>query len=344
MGGNYEYTRVNGHQQRAGANNWNVTSDRYLNLPESRWTQELTDAGFIRVESEKANPLDAEWDFTITPYLKQYVSMYFDKLATPNQYCEDGDSVTIKATEGLRVTLNETPNKQDQLLYLGGMEFISSLGDLSTKYVDRLDISSAKRLKDLILGNDNPDYYNNRLINGENFAVDDKAKNSNGTVNPNAKTLLEKVVLTNLGGLKDSLDFSGSEKIREMYALGTNLASITLADGVQVEKLYLPKTITNLSLAEPTSLTGYLTSKPVKIDGEYPSGLYFEGLTDLEEIKDDTTISLQTLNIIGGKMGYNSYKIADKAVKAKESMIENYASIDNSVYSRELEINLERVT
>ena len=35
--------------------------------------------------------------------------------------------------------------------------------------------------------------------------------------------------------------------------------SLILADGVQIEKLYLPKTITNLILKEPTSLTGILS-------------------------------------------------------------------------------------
>ena len=90
-----------------------------------------------------------------------------------------------------------------QLLYWGGDEYISSLGDLSLKYLDKFTADGAKRLKDLVLGSDIPGY-RNELLNSDSFTIEDwKTKIEDGQVisNPKAKTLLEKVVLTNLTGL-----------------------------------------------------------------------------------------------------------------------------------------------
>ena len=83
------------------------------------------------------------------------------------------------------------PHKTQQLIYWGGGEYISSLGDLSTKYLDMLFISGAKRLKDLIIGSDLPGY-KNLMMNSQSFSPDDAATVTVDGVtktNPNANTL-----------------------------------------------------------------------------------------------------------------------------------------------------------
>ena len=73
--------------------------------------------------------------------------------------------------------------KNQQLLYWGGGEYISSLGDLSEKYLDQLTIAGAKRLTDLIVGREDTynesgeviSHYFNNMLNSSSFSPDDAA-------------------------------------------------------------------------------------------------------------------------------------------------------------------------
>lgn len=232
---------------------------------------------------------------------------------------EDGKTVIIPTLSTALTSIKSVPNITQQILLIPGPAYVSSLGDLSTKYVDEISISSAKRLKDLYLGNDIIGY-KNLYLNSASFKPDDSAT-IQGKTNPNAKTLLETVVLSNLSGLTGTLDFSGSEKLRTFRALGTGLASVTLADGVQIETLYLPQTVTTLILKEPTELTQLLTTRPVAdSEGKYPKGLYIEGLTTQIDDYTNAKTFIDTINIVGGNMGYNSYIITEQAMKIKKAM------------------------
>lgn len=358
------------------------------------------------------HPLDFVWDYEVTPYLKQYVSNIWDDTQLPAQYASDGETVTIPIPDYKFNDVMNTANFPQQLVYFGGAEYLSSLGDLSKKYIDQLFMSGARRLKDLRIGSDVPGYWNN-MMNTDSFKPDDAATvvDSNGNIksNPNAKSLLETIVLTNLGGLTNTIDFSGSEKLKELRALGTNVSSFILADGVQIAKLHLPATITNLILKEPTSLTGILTdpspeekeiikytpetvtedtydvsihyintldgfkrcddadyfganedypdfteedglpfngtrsyyTRQVTTQSSYPDGLYIAGLTDVTEITDTSATSLDTIDIVGGNMGYDSYTLLDRAVQIKQKMIAN-KNLD-AKYDRHLSINIEEV-
>ena len=94
-----------------------------------------------------------------------------------------------------------------------------------------------------------------------------------------------------------------------------------MADGVQIETLYLPQTITTLILKEPTELTQLLTTRPVAdSEGKYPKGLYIEGLTTQIDDYTNAKTFIDTINIVGGNMGYNSYIITEQAMKIKKAM------------------------
>lgn len=419
--GTYSKTQAKqGIQTRFDANDGVNTSDKYLN---TQPTQEEIELGYQYAEYG-TQPLDFVLDYEITPFLKQYISYYYDDTKSDAVYASDGETVTVPMLESKREELLNKKQKTQQLVYWGGGEYISSLGDLSKKYLDQLTISTASRLTDLIVGSEEPGYFNN-MLNSQSFSPDDGAtkEDDNGNVIPNplAKTLLKKVVLSNLGKLDGTLDFSGSEKLKELRALNTKVSSFIFADGVQIEKLYLPKTVTNLILKEPTSLIGILTGVNPEVetveeyetitvseeqynnflehanddgyDGEiyyqntidgykrcddtdyfkvtydedgnimvdetaydksrnyyvlrvesetiYPDGLYIAGLTDLANIAADSTIALNTLDIIGGNMGYDSYTLLNKAAQIKKNMIAN-TRLDDS-YDRHLYVNLENV-
>ena len=238
-----------GIQMRYDANDYPNTSDKYLNHAP---TESEIEKGFE--QATYPNDLDAVLDFNVTPYLKQYMNVIYDDTVLPGVYASDGETVTIPTPANKINEIQDTPNFQQQLVYFGGAEYLSSLGDLSKKYPDQLFMSSAKRLRDLRVGSDVPGYFN-KMMNSQSFKPDDSAKKE-GKSNPNAKTLLQTVNLTNLTNLDGTLDFSGSEKLKEFRALNTIINSLVLADGVQIETLYLPETITTIKLTEPTSLTG----------------------------------------------------------------------------------------
>lgn len=254
-----------GIQLRFDANDYPNTSDKYLTVAP---TTEEYNAGYRQWPdpevpgSEFPHPLDFVWDFDVTPYLKQYVSNWWDDTALPTTYASDGETITIPIPSTKVQDVYPKAHYPQQLVYFGGAEYVSSLGDLSKKYIDQFFASGAKRLRDILVGSDVPGYFN-KMMNTDSFKPDDSATMvEDGVVkaNKNAKTLLERVVLTNLPGLTGTLDFSGSEKLKELRALGTKVSSFILADGVQIAKLHLPETVTNLILKEPTSLTGILTS------------------------------------------------------------------------------------
>ena len=263
-----------GIQTRFDANDYPNTSDKYLNRQP---TDEEAAAGYEYAQYG-TQPLDFDYTYKVTPYLKQYIGYYYDDTRSSVTYAGDGETVEVPMMANKIDDLINYPHKTQQLIYWGGGEYISSLGDLSTKYLDMLFISGAKRLKDLIIGSDLPGY-KNLMMNSQSFSPDDAATVTVDGVtktNPNAKTLLEKVVLTNLSQLDGTLDFSGSEKLKELRALNTNVSSFILADGVQIAKLHLPNTVTNLILKEPTSLTGILSSAEAveqSTDEYYPISL-----------------------------------------------------------------------
>ena len=185
-------------------------------------------------------------------------------------------------------------NFSQQLLYISGSEYLSSLGDLSLKYPDEFQITKAKRLKDLYVGNDDENYINN-LMKDDAFYLNAAAyvagEGNKMVPNENAKTLLETIVLSNISSLSSPQDLSGSTKLKELRALGTQLGGVELAEGVPIEQLFLPKTITYFNLTEPTNLHGLLSTKPVKDEkGQFPKGLYIEGITDKTSFSADDKI------------------------------------------------------
>jgi hypothetical protein len=64
------------------------------------------------------------------------------------------------------------------------------------------------------------------------FELADAATDDKGKPNPQAKQLLETIVLTNISSLVGALDVGGSEKLKTFRALGTNISEVTFADGV----------------------------------------------------------------------------------------------------------------
>lgn len=355
LAGIYDQT---GKQQefkiRFNANFWDdqdpqgkYTSDKYVEVaPVGEQYQQAIADGRLIVQPYGESPLDTDLSFEITPYLNQYVSVWYDDALARNPIKFDGkESVVVPPLDSIMDSVKNTLNFSQQLLYISGSEYLSSLGDLSLKYPDEFQITKAKRLKDLYIGNDNENYINN-VMKDDAFYLNAGANiaGEGGTIipNENAKTLLETVVLSNISSLSSPQDLSGSTKLKELRALGTQIGGVELAEGVPVEQLFLPKTITYFNLTEPTNLHGLLEQKPVKnADGKFPSGLYIEGITDKTSYSSNDKIKLNSITLKGGSLGYDSYKLLDKVVNIKKRMQQS-ENLDSG-YNKRLSLFLEDV-
>lgn len=330
---------------RTNANVASTTSDKYL---DTAITPELEAAGFIQ-SAYKANPVDADWTWNITPYLRQYVSIRFDEKLQrdPVLYVGNKVPVAVRVSDENEQSVKTYPNFTQQIFYIGGADYISSLGDLSTKYLDEMEFEKMKRLKDLHLGSDAEGYRNG--IDIKTFQLGAGKLDSEGKENSFAKSLLESIVLTGITSLSADMDVSGSEKLKEFRAIGTNISGVTFADGVQLETLYLPNTITYLALTEPVALSGLLTENTPEKDEDgniivddagyyvFPKGIYLQGITDGT---DDKT-RIRSFTTTGGQMGYDSYKILKQLVEIKQGM----QDMDNlsTDYDKTLTVSLKEV-
>lgn len=345
--GAYSIQGALGHlKMRYDANLLKSTSDTFLYTPDpakhgQKELQYNKDTGELIGEytlwhwdTNGMNPLDCPPDFKgIRSFLIQYMSLQTDDSVYDPVKCNGSESITLNVSTDIQDSIKTQPALTQQLVYLGGGEYIADLGDLGTKYLDEFVATTLKRLMSLRLGSDIPNYFNNQLNSG-NCQIGANAYNLDGSRNQEAKTLLEEIVLTGLTGLDGELDVSGSEKLKTLRALRTILTSVVLADGVQIETLHLPNTITNISLIEPVALTGILTSATVAPEDK---GLFIEGITNsMGDYSKD--IDINKYAITGGKMGYDSYKLLDILVNFKKAMIDR-----NSEKSKELAINLKEV-
>ena len=89
--------------------------------------------------------------------------------------------------------------------------------------------------------------------------------------------------------------------------------SLLIFLNVPLNTLYLPPSVTNLTLNQANLLTDLITDNSevipeVSDSGELiaKKGLYLEGLFEL-----NPTSALNTIDLEGGALGYNSYKILE---------------------------------
>ena len=323
------------------------TSDIFLNLT----TAEIEAAGLDATFTHGDYPVpyfDARPGFKIRPFLKQYVSYYTDQVFAPpkkfNDSSAEQDGVWTNVNEEMLIAYKEKTGLQDQIFKIPGVNYISSLGDLSTTYLTRFLVQGGKRLLDLRIGSDVPGYkhtvFDPTQVNF--FASSGDSDN---------KPLLKQVILSNISSLRNTgYNFSGSGKLNEFRALGTGLTEVVFASGAPLGIVHLPNTITGFDVEQAANLTKILTERPVvgeMVNGEFvykdPSeyeGLYIEDVTDLD-INNIPVNSygrpfghaLTRLSIIGGNMKYNSYILLRNLVALK----------NNATGANTLGINLEDV-
>ncbi len=167
-------------------------------------------------------------DFTITPYADQYTRVKFGSYIIGERSTRN-IPVTIVAPE---IVFNDT----ETIIY--GASRITSIGDLSNKYAGTIDLSKATKLTEIIVGSGAAGYQNTNLTV---FSV--------GT-----NDMLKHLDIRNCPNLTQSIDLSGCANIKEVFAQGTSITSVSLPVGGYLEKLYLPATVKNLTVKSHPNL------------------------------------------------------------------------------------------
>lgn len=305
---------------RSTANHATTTSDRYLD----------SDAlGENQIKGTYPVPyFDAIPEYYVTPYLNFYITTFVDENVSqvPEAYNPEKYPNGIPTLVSDSVKESYKSGRVDQQLnYFAGSSYISSLGDLSTKYANQIKIPNTPRLLDITLGSDVPGYFNNETLDPfELYTEIDE--NTGKPVDGAEKSLLNKIILTNLKGLNKGLDVRSPDKLEEFRALGTPLQYALFADGAPLKAVHLPNTVTKLSFIQNKNLTKILTDTPVVLDmvenvkvprdiDEY-AGLFVDGITnyDAEDVNMQGDSNITELDFEGDALGYGSYVILNNTV------------------------------
>lgn len=268
-----------------------------------------------------------------------------------NNSSNQGSPINVDVPTAIVDSYKTKPNLSQQLAYIPGPEYISDLGDLSTKYFNQFNIGGAYRLRSLILGSDvtiDGVQYENQLLRNILLA------SSKDDLHP--KALLQEINLNGLTYFNSVLDISGCEKLQKFSALRTKIPQVAFSDGVQLKTAKFPSTLKSLTLVEPTELTELAAAASAE------EGLYIDGLTnyinetelnildligyltDGNPVDTDLETSLNKISITGGKLGYQTYKLLKLLVNIKLRMIKKAQSSSLAIgNSRILQIGLRKV-
>ena len=311
------------------------TSDIYLDSDSFNGVLPSTARPDQRLADYPVPYLDAQPSFNVTPYLSQYITTFTDesKFTTTEAYdpVKYPNGMPSATTPG-RLSEYKMQTKQQEINYLPAGDYLSSLGDLSNQYLDSIGLYHGKRLLDITLGSDHPDYYNDLAgaTTGTIWTFGD------GIDSSNKKTLLKKVVLTGLRNLSTSVDLRGSEKLQEYRALNTKIPYVTFANGAPLNTVHLPSYTSELYLNGNRNLTRILRDTPVIMtvdnqgvasyaDHSSYEGLFIDSITNYQlptgySFNDRVAgsgVTLSYIEIADDALNYDSYEILRNTVAQK---------------------------
>ena len=344
--GNYQRGGANRIRSRMAANNPTKTSDIWV---------ETDSNPYYNLEGKKSNKFDAEYWLTLPPTHSSYVTLGDDSEAYPSQKY-DGINPLKFEISAVENGVRKSAGYPEQLLYVYGINQMKDLGDLSNLYLQEFEISGeAKKLTSLKLGydglmplRDSDSTSSGKIveINGKKYYkwYNDKVNQPSIPAGADASgmPLLKEANFCNMQINTGTpvLDLTSCEKLENFRATGSNFTSVMFAEGVALNTLYLPTSIKSLELKEARLLKNLIT------EYEYPEanaegkliakpGLYLEGMFD------SNTTSIETLNIIGGGLGYDSYKLLNKyySIRQLQSNVSNidFTNVVWSPYIKQIE-------
>lgn len=186
-------------------------------------------------------------NITLTPFSNMYAGV---------RYRRNGALQQVRATKGTPVTFiapSSEYNEAETTIY--GASQLSSLGDLAPLYLGMIKAAKATRLIELKVGSGEEGYSNTYL----------------NEVTVGTNRLLKRIDIRNCPNLTNPLDLSGCPSIEEIYATGSGITGVQLTESGYLKKLYLPGTITDLTIKnqsyiEEFEVTSYENIKTVWVE------------------------------------------------------------------------------
>ena len=291
-----------------------ITSDQWVETGSSPYWK---DQEF----GTKTHDFDAEYWLTLKPIRSSYVTAGDDSANYPSQKYDGVNSVKFKLSD-IENGIRKSSNYPEQLVYIYGMNQMSDFGDMNKLYWTEFYMEgSANHLTRLQLGydgysrTDGIQWFNQKL---------------NG-IKLSEMPLLQEANFSKIGlQTETSLDLSASEKLENFRAVGTSkLVDVKFADGVALNTLYLPPSITSLKLVQANLLNNLidLAVAPTPINEDDGSvtpptpGLFLEGFFGSE-----FTSSIRNIHLDGGSLGYGSYKILKRFYDIMSANVEDDAT------------------
>ena len=173
-------------------------------------------------------------NITITPFSNMYAGVKYKANGTLQQ-----TRLTKNQTYTF-VPLNPNEKFNDTETAIFGASQLSSIGDLSPLYCHYCDVSKASKLVELKLGSESPNY-----------------KSKLETLSLGTNRLLKKLDIRNCKSLTSPVDLSGCVGIEEVYAEGSCISGVELADSGYLRIAHLPETVTSLTVKNQKYITDF---------------------------------------------------------------------------------------
>ena len=304
-----------------------------FNYYDSKWMAGSYQPGFTntdqfwRVNAHK-NDLDPSLNsnllFNIKPSLDQYLVIWLDDKEPEPIFAKGGEITQVD----LSTLMTNADTYTQQIVHIGGPKYIQEYGNVSLLYVDEFEYKAPAVTK-IIMGNENPNYSPD-----PNFKTDALPE---ATAD---KPLLKVFDITNIRGIANeisSIDLTDSVKLEEFRALGTSVTEVDFADGVNLQKVYLPEGLQRITLKNAMALDKIVYNEDEiyeVIDGERKQNKPVMYIAKV--IKDDGTTNIGIVNIVSGGLKQHSYKLLEKITDARLLMMDK----DNDT---KLQITMEDV-
>lgn len=263
--------------------------------------------------------------FHVKPSLDQYLVIWLDDNEPEPIFAKGGEITEVD----LSPLMTNTETYNQQIVHIGGPNYIQEYGNVSLLYVDEFEYKDPAVTK-IEMGNENPRYKPN--TNYKTQALPEATTN---------KPLLKVFDVTNVRGMANeiqSIDLQGSIKLEEFKSLGTSLTEVEFADGVNLQKAYFPESLKKINLKNAMMLDKIVYTEDEiydTIDGvrsQCKPVMYIAKL-----IKDDGSTNINTLQILSGGLKQHSYKLTKMITEAYTDVM---IPKDNSA---KLQITLEEV-
>lgn len=213
-----------------------------------RYTDYVDDVITMRSYSADNYVVEPSGEFKITPYTSIYLSVTYGRNTAP---------VIVRGTNNVESSIspNSSVDLKNTETAIYGASKLLKLDGIPSKYARTMDFHNATRLKELVVGSGVSGYVNNNLT----------------SLTVGNLTRLEKLDVQNCPKLEDTLDLSGCLNIKEVYAKGSSIKGVTLADGGNLQTIELPATVTSLSFVNQPflstiSLAGYTNIKQIRFE------------------------------------------------------------------------------